>query len=163
MSVEITVAVEPYEDLGDIQLKVGLPGGIASFTESGDRSPSPRTAYELGDIVADFPAGVLARAVPVAVRDGVIGVAPWSDWRGVGNIPRDELRVDRPPEFSEAVLNAEIAVCDRSRRGAPGRDGVEGELSPVSDNSLGERRGWDCEDCDIVEFLLNKYRSKQQN
>jgi len=72
-----------------------------------------------------------------------MGVALWSDRGGGGNVPRpcDELRVDRPPELSEAVVNAKLAVCDRSRRGSPGSGGGEGEFSSGSDNSSGERRG----------------------
>ena len=90
-------------------------------------------------------AGVRARAVPVAVRDGVMGVALESDRGGGGNVPRprDELRVDGPPGLAEAVVDAKVAVCDRSRRGSVGSSGGEGEVAPVSDSSSGERRGWD--------------------
>ena len=88
-------------------------------------------------------AGVRACAVLVALRDGVMGVALWSDRGGGGNVPgrRDKLHVDQPPELSEAVVNAKLVVCDRSRRGSPGSGGGEGEFSSVSDNSSGERRG----------------------
>ena len=41
-------------------------------------------------------AGGRARAIPIAVRDGVMGVALESDRGGGGDVtrPRDELRVD---------------------------------------------------------------------
>ena len=54
-------------------------------------------AEELGDVVADTrDAGGRARAVPIAVRDGVMGVALESNRGGGGDVtrPRDELRVD---------------------------------------------------------------------
>ena len=90
-------------------------------------------------------AGGRACVVPVAVRDGVMGVALESNRGGGGNVPRprDELRVDGPPGLAEVVVDAKVAVCDRSRRGSFGSSGGEGEVSPVSDSSSGERRGWD--------------------
>ncbi len=67
----------------------------------------PRIAYALGYVGADTrDAGVSVRVVIAIVREGVMGVARGPDRSGGGKGPRPRkvLRVERPPEPSDAAF-----------------------------------------------------------